>query len=153
MTVSLVLGYIICQIAFLIPFTIGTIGDNICIIIWSIIIGFILGKTINYRKTDEILDKLKIGRTANSSLWNDIVDINKIMEAEITIDNITYDGKIHLIEEFSNSPHVVLADYSIDGNKNKKDNQIIILDTAKAQKVVIKYDRNSPMMEKIKFNE
>lgn len=152
LTSSLVIGFIICQIAFLIPISFGDTPDNICIAICSAILGFGVAKFINSTIMEHGLEKLKICRTANQYLWNDILDVDMVMEAKITIDGIIYSGKIHLIEDFSNKPHIVLADYSING-KNEKNNKIIILDTAKATEVVIKYNKNSPMIDKIKFDE
>ena len=150
-TSSLVIGYIICQIALLIPISFGSIIDSICIVSASIILGFILGVIKNSKRISWLIDKLKIRRTVNSYFWNDLLDRNKIMKGYITINNKTYCGKVHLIEEFSNSPHIVLAEYSVDGAKNDNDNQIIILDTLQATEVIIEYDKASTMLKKIKF--
>lgn len=78
------------------------------------------------------------------------MDNEEVMYAKVTINNIIYEGKIHLIEELSNNPHIVLADYYINGRKND-DNKIVILDTSKAAEIIIEYDKDSSMLEKIKF--
>lgn len=153
LTSSLVIGYIICQIALLIPISYGSIIDSICIVFCSIMSGFLLGEIKNSKGIRQFINRFKIRRTANSYYWNDLLDRDKIMKGYITINNKTYSGKVHLIEEFSNSPHIVLAEYSVDGEKNDNDNQIIILDTLQAAEVIIEYDKDSPMLETIKFYE
>ncbi len=73
------------------------------------------------------------------------------MQAKIAINNVIYEGKIHLVEESSDSPHIVLCEYSINGKKNIDENKIIILDSSKASEIIVEYDKNSPMLETIKF--
>lgn len=152
LTASLVIGYVICQIAYLVPFSLGKIIDNICIVGCSMILGFIVGKILNGKFVYNILEKLDINRTVNEFLWNDLID-SKIMKAQIKINDTTYSGKIHLVEEFSNSPHIVLADYSINDQHETNPNKIIVLDTSKATDVIIEYDKRSSMIDKIKFYE
>ena len=152
LTLSLVVGYVICQIAFAIPFSLGKVIDNICIIGCSIVSGFIAGKVMNGKFMYNLTEKLKINRTVNEFLWNDLID-DKIMKAQITIDNIKYYGKIHLVEEFSNTPHIVLGDYSINDKHENNPNRIIILDTSKATEIIIEYDKSSSMLDKIRFYE
>lgn len=154
LTLSLVIGFIICNIAYLIPFSCGEILDNIGITVFSIILGFLSGKLMNSTKISHfILSKLQIRRTANSYIWNDIMDNNFVMEAEIVIGNTTYSGKVHLIEECNNSPHIVLAEYSIDGKKQNAAGKIVVLDTSMASSVTVKYNENSKMREFIKFED
>lgn len=146
------MGFVICQIATIIPFSLGKIIDNICMVISGALLGFIAGKIVNAKFTDNLIKKLKINRTVNSYLWNDLVD-NKIMKAQITINNIKYNGKIHLIEEDSNTPHIVLGEYSINDQPETNYNKIIILDTSKATDVIIEYDQHSSMIDDIRFYE
>lgn len=154
LTASLVVGYIICQIAFAIPLSLGVIIDNICIIASSIIMGFIAGKIINGNFMYNLIEKLNINRTVNEFLWSDLLDKDgKIMKAQITINETKYSGKIHLVEEFSNTPHIVLGDYSINDQPENNPNKIIVLDTSKATDIIIEYDKCSSMLEKIRFYE
>ena len=147
---SLVIGFIICQVAFIIPISFGEYIDNICIVFSSTLLGFVLAKIVNWKKIDSLLEYLEVRRTVNTYLWNDLMDNEEVMQAKVTINNIIYEGKIHLIEELSNNPHIVLAECYINGKKND-DNEIVILDTSKASEIIIEYDKDSPMIEKIKF--
>lgn len=152
LTASLVIGYVICQIASLIPFSLGMIIDNICIVGCSIILGFIAGKVMNGEFIYDIAEELHINRTVNEFLWNDLID-NKIMKAQIKINDIIYSGKIHLVEEFSNAPHIVLGDYSINDQRETNPRKIIVLDTSKATEIIIEYSEGSSMIDKITFYE
>lgn len=148
---SLVIGFIICQVAFIIPISFGEYIDNICIVFSSNLLGLVLAKIVNWKKIDSFLEYMKVRRTVNIYLWNDLMDDEEVMHAKVTINNTIYEGKIHLIEELSNNPHIVLAEYYINGKKND-DNKIVILDTSKASEIIIEYDKDSPMLEKIKFS-
>lgn len=147
-------GFIICNIAYLIPFSYGEVIDNIGITVLGIIFGFICGKLMNNTQISNLIfNKLCIRRTANSYLWNDIMDTNCIMEAEIVIEGKTYKGKVHLIEECNNSPHIVLAEYSVNDVKEDTTGKIIVLDTSMASSIVVKYNENSEMRKFIKFED
>lgn len=148
---SLVVGYIICNVAYMIPFSISEVVDNVGITISSIIVGYFAGKISNSKFLLTAMEKLKIRRTTNSYLWNDLMDKDFPMKAKIKIDNIIYCGKVHLIEEFSNHPLIVLADYSVNGVLDENNNKVIVLDTAKASEIIIEYDELSEMKEFIKF--
>lgn len=147
-----VFGSLICKICFAFPLSFGKYIDDICITLISVISGFIIAKIMNSRYVNIFLDKLKVRRTVNTYLWNDLIDRDKVMKAKITINNIVYEGKIHLIEELSNNPHIVLAEYSICGKKEIEDNKIIVLDSSKASEIIIEYDKNSQMLDEIRFS-
>lgn len=150
---DLVFGFVICQLCFAIPFSLGKYVDNICIIIFSIILGYFAAKIMNCRYINLLLDKLKIRRTVNTYLWNDLMDKDFPIKAKIIINNNIYEGKIHLIEECSNSPHIVLAQYSVNGKENTNNNRIVVLDSSKASEITIEYNENSPMLNEISFSE
>ena len=151
---SLVVGFIIYKFASMIPISFGKNIDTICIMVCSIIAGFVLGKILSSHFIVRILDKLKIRKSLSEHLWNNILDRDYIMIAHITMDDgKKYSGKIHEIEEFVSTPQIVLADYSIDGIRNKNDRQVIVLNTANAKEVIIEYNENSPMLKEISFNE
>ena len=80
LTLSLVVGFIICNVAYLIPFSFGETIDNIGIVAFSIVLGFSVGKVMNDPNVNLFLgEKLKIRRTTNSYLWNDIMAYEYIM--------------------------------------------------------------------------
>lgn len=154
LVMDLVFGFIICQICFAIPFSLGKYCDNICIIIFSIILGYFAAKLMNSERINYIFATLKIRRTVNTYLWNDLLDKDKPMKAQLIINDIVYHGYIHLIEECSNSPHIVLAKYSINGKKNKDNNKIILLDSSKASEIIIEYNKDSLKLKEIdKFED
>lgn len=147
----LVFGFLICQTCFAFPFSFGKYADNVCIVVFSIMFGYFAAKMMNSKCINRFLDIIKIRRTVNTYLWNDLMDLDFPMKAKVTINNNIYNGKIHLIEEFSNNPHIVLAEYSINGNENMENNKIIVLDSSKASEIIIEYDKNSPMLDEISF--
>lgn len=149
---SFIIGYLINITFNLIPFSINIIIDNLAIISTSAILGILIGKFLSFDKINILLGKLGIRRTVNSYFWNDIRDKNYIYRAIITIGNNVYNGKVHLIEECKDRPLIVLGDYTVDGEIGK-DNSIIILDTNKADNIIIQYDKDSPMSGFIQFHE
>lgn len=65
---SLVIGFIICQVAFIIPISFGEYIDNICIVFSSTLLGFVLAKIVNWKKIDSLLEYLEVRRTVNTYL-------------------------------------------------------------------------------------
>ena len=110
---SLVFGYIICNVAYLIPFTITYEIDIIGIAVSSIILACILGKIITSNKIIPLLDKLKIRDTFNTYMWDDLMDMEYPMKVRVKYASTEYIGMLHTFESYSNSPHITLASYSI----------------------------------------
>lgn len=135
----------------LIPISIDKVLDNIIIIVWGTVLGYLFGQILNWSKTQKILDKFKIRRTLNSNIWADLMDKDYPMIMQIKIGDAVYKGKVHLIEENTFNPKIALAEYSFN-NKIQENNKIIVLDISKASDIVIEYDKDSPMVTLIKFD-
>lgn len=147
---SLVIGYIYCKIAYLIPISISYEIDTALIILSALVIGYISGRIIRCKYTMKVLDLLKIRDTGNLFLWDDMMDNDNPMKVIISYDNIIYEGLLHNYESYSNEPHIALGAY-IMKNKDSKiisdfsnDNtRVIILDTSNATSVDIIYSEYS----------
>ena len=147
---TLVVGYIYCHIAYIIPFSISYQIDIALIIMSALIMGYTSAKLSKSKCMIHILDRLKIRDTGNIYLWDDIMDDDYPMKAIISYDDIVYEGIIHNYESYSNAPHVALGSYVVKDNngviKNdySEDNtRITILDTSKANNVEILYCKDS----------
>lgn len=149
---SFIVGYLINFVFNSISLSINIVIDNLIIVLISAVLGGIIGKILSIDKINNLLKIVGIRRTVNSYFWNDIRDKKYIYRATITVGNNVYDGKVHLIEECKDRPLIALGDYKIDGDIGK-DNSIIILDTNKADNIIIQYDKDSPMSGFIQFHE
>lgn len=150
LTASIVVGYIYCNIAYMIPVTFSYLIDNLLIILSSIITAYVLAKIVMSKNITPILDKLGILDTGNVYMWDDLMDKNYPMKMRIVYNNMTYEGITHNIESYTNSPHIAMCSYKIYNKKGKKvydystDNtRVIIIHTEMAEKIEIIYDKNS----------
>ena len=153
---SLIIGYVYCTLMYMIPISINTYIDNICIISTTIIVAYILGIINRSKYKIIILDFLHIPDTGNEYLWDDLLDNNYSMRACVQYDEKIYTGYVHDIENYNNSPHIVLCLYTVMNNKYKivedysnNTQEVVVLDTSKAQSVRIIYDSQSDVCEDI----
>lgn len=147
---TLVIGYIYCHIAYIIPFSISYQIDTALIVVSALIMGYTIAKLSKSKCMIHILDYLKIRDTGNVYLWDDIMDDDYPMKAIVSYDDTVYEGIIHNYESYSNAPHVALGSYIVKDSNGiiksdySEDNtRIIILDTSKALNVEILYCKNS----------
>lgn len=154
---SLVIGYVYCSIAHLIPCSISYEIDTIFIIISAIITAYFLGRLSTSGFMISLFDILSIRDTGNVYMWDDLMDITYPMKTLIEYDNAKYTGIIHNIESYTNSPHIVLGAYQkldldnniiLDSSNNKT--QIIILNLSDAKQVEIFYNKKSKKCYDIK---
>ncbi len=157
LTVSLIVGYIYCNIAYLIPYSISYTVDNILIVLSALIFGYIFAILLRQKKIIYILDKLKIRDTGNMYLWDDLMDNDYPMKISIGYEDRIYEGMIHNYESYSNNPHVAIASYIIkDNNRNivedfSDDNtKIVILNTDTAKYICFEYAPNSSESKDLK---
>lgn len=150
LTASLVVGFIFCNIMYLIPCSINQLVDHIIIILFAVIIGYFSGRVLNSRFAIDILDKLKIRDTPNLYFWDDILDNNYPMKIQVLHNNKKYEGMLHNYESYSNNPHIVLASYIIKNindeiieDHSKSKNSLIVLDTSNTDDIAIFYDNRS----------
>lgn len=158
LTSSLVVGYVYCNIASLIPLSISYIVDFFGIVISAAIAGYVLAILLRNEKVAKILDFLKIRNTFNLYYWDDLMDNDYPMKARITFEDVSYEGMLHVYESYSNDPHVAMASYVVINNEDKiiedyKDDEtrVIILDTSKAKKVEFIYDKESEICKDLKY--
>lgn len=104
----------------------------------------------------KIWDFLKIRNTGKKFLWDDIMDNKYPIKVIIYYGKTKYEGYLHTFESYSNMPGIVLASYIVTyKNKITDDNsqditKTIILDTGKADKIEIIYDKDSNMCDDLK---
>lgn len=154
---SIVIGYIYCQILFLIPIRFNQYINNVGAVVFAIIFGYLLGKFCTSKYIDRLLPFLQIRDSLNDYILDDLMDQQYAMRATIEYEDKIYSGYVHKYESYSNSPHIVLCLYKIcDLNKKvledetKNITQTIILDTSTAKSVVIKYYKESEKCRRIK---
>lgn len=157
LTSSLVIGYIYCNIAYLIPISISYEIDTICIVFSALILGYMFAMILRSKKIIDILDFLKIRDTGNLYYWDDIMDNDYPMKVRVLFENTEYEGMLHNFESFSNTPHIVLASYivkSLDGkiiNDFSEDaTKAIILNTLNAVNVEVFYYEDSDVCKDLK---
>lgn len=155
LTGSLVIGFICYKIASLIPYSCGKILDCIIITFSSILVAYWIGLFLNSRFLLKIYDVLKIRESGKKYLWDDIMDKDLSMKTNVYYDKLKYSGYLYNYESYSNSPHIVLASYivfyenSIKEDNSQDNTKIIILNTERADKVEIIYDKDSNICEDI----
>lgn len=157
LTSSLVIGFIYCKIASLIPVHISDKIDIISMVVSSLLSGYLLARIVKNRHLIPLLDFLKIRDTGNLYYWDDIMDDKYPMKIKISYEDVSYEGMLHNFESYSNEPHIILTSYVIKdkfGNIVKNfinDNtKIIILDTAKAEQVEVIYSNKSEVCKDLK---
>lgn len=146
LTLSLVLGYIIWNILHLIPISISYTIDTLGMIVIAIFLGYVSGMVLRSKKFIYVLDRLKIHDTPYVYYWDSIMDNDFPMKVIIGYEKCTYEGMLHNYESYSNNPHMVLAAYvlkdengKIKEDNSKKDNIVIVLDSASAKYVKVIY--------------
>ena len=149
LTSSLVIGYIYCNIAYLIPLSISYEADIFCIIFSALLLGYIFAKILQNKRIIKVFDFLKIRDTGNLYYWDDLMDNEYPMKVRILFENSIYEGMLHNYESYSNEPCITLASYVIKTLNNEvisdfsSDNtRVIILNNSKAISVEIIYCEN-----------
>ena len=157
LTASLVVGYVYFMIARMIPISISYEIDILCMIVFAIIFGYVLGRFLRSKLANDILVFLKIRETGNLYYWDDIMDNKYPMKIRITYEDVIYEGMSRFYESYSNEPHVVLGSYismDVDGaikeNHTDDNNRTIVLNTSNAKAVEIIYAKDSDMCDDIK---
>lgn len=157
LTASLVVGFIYCKIASLIPIHISDKIDTICIVVSALILAYIFARIFRCKYLIYVLDFLKIRDTGNVYYWDDLMDNDYPMKVKVSYNENVYEGMLHNYESYSNEPHIVLTSYIV---KDKSDNvlddfrddntKIIILDTSEAEKVEVIYAKNSTICKDLR---
>lgn len=151
LTGSLVIGFIYYKIANMIPFTISVEIDNVLIVLSALGLGYLFAISFRQKKiVYGVLDKLRIRDTGNVYMWDDLMDDKYPMRLRIVYDDAIYTGMIHIIESYTNNPHIALSSYMIENIQGEilKDysndhTKIIVLNTDIAKLVEIEYYNDS----------
>lgn len=148
---SIVVGYVYCNIAYLIPISFSDIIDNVLIVISALILGNVFARIWRNKSISlRVFEWLKIRDTGNLYVWDDIMDDDYPMKAIIYYNNTVYEGLIHLYESYSKEPQIVLGSYVIKNKKGRivqdftnDDTRITILNISNAISVDIIYNKES----------
>lgn len=150
LTASLVVGFIYCQIAYLIPFSISYEIDHIGIIISSLCFGYLAGRLARSKVWLRILEFFKIYDSFNMYFWDDLMPEDCTMKVYVHMNEKSYEGMVHTYESYSNSPHLVLASFIVkDKNNNILEDfsedftKVIILDASHAESIYVEYGKKS----------
>lgn len=153
---SLIFGYIINNIALVIPISLGYYADIICIVIASAVSGFLCAKFISSRYTNYLIDKLGIRQTKFRYMWQNICDPELAIFIDVT-DSETknrYYGQLLVFEDFEKYPIIQIckyvywqndeeiADYSNDPTRT------VLIDTSKYSEIEIIYQESSEFIKR-----
>lgn len=158
LTGSLVVGFIYCKIAYMIPYTLSAKVDNVLIVLSALCLGYLLAIIFRQKKiVYYILDKLKIRDTGNVYIWDDMMDNRYPMKVSIAYDDVIYIGMVHNFESYTNNPHIALVSYIVKDTHGKiindysaDDTKVIILNTEVSKYVEIEYYSDSDECKDIK---
>ena len=146
LTASLVVGFIYCEVAYRIPFSVSYEIDHIGIIVSSACMGYLTGRLVLSKVWSKILDFLKIRNTVNMYYWDDLMSNDYVMKVYVNFTDKSYEGMLHFYEGYSNNPHVVLGSFIVRDSLNNviKDfsndcTKVAVLDTSKADSIYIEY--------------
>lgn len=153
---SLVFGFIIKNIAILIPFSFGYYLDIICMSISSAIFGYLFAKLLENRYILKIIDKLKIKHTKYKYMWQNIDDPDYAIFIDVTNPdtNIRYFGQLVVYEEFERFPIIQLCRYiNWDNNGLLNDysddpTRTVLIDTSKYTEIDVTYQKCSDFIKR-----
>lgn len=113
------------------------------------ILGFVCGKLIRWKKLHSLLSFLKIQRTPNENIWDDVIKDGQNCWVRLRspkIDNLQYLGIFKYGEEFKSEPIIAISNYQVlDMNGNvitdySNTTNILMLNTRNFEKIEIIYD-------------
>lgn len=137
---------------------------NLVFTIFTLIVTIIIIRLTRFKWFKKLVQNLfKSNRNSKKYIWEDILDPDKNFEVYLTV----YDeerkhfltGMIHISEDFSKNPMVILKRYTIfnnDDNKtevcnhNKSYTKRLVLDMSKYRYFQLDYDENSQVVADIK---
>ena len=118
----------------------------ILLLAFSALLGIFLAYVTQSNKFNRLLLKLKVKRTTNQSIWDDVIEPNCWIMIYLNSTESVYFGQFKYGEEFARKPLVVLEHYKImdlDGNvkADYSDNpsEIAIIDTKDIERMEITY--------------
>ena len=126
--------------------------NYILIIFVTVFLAFISAKLINSNLFRQIFKKLGITRTFNRNIWQDLMDKEHSLWADVRSKKLQrhYFGQIVLVEEFERYPRIVLSRYTIYDKHNniiedydKDPTQRIVIETTLYDDIRLVYNENS----------
>ena len=117
----------------------------------SVVSAYFVGILYNSKVFEIVLDLLKINRTVNKDIWDDIIDRMYSTFAKIQMKSgKIYFGKIRVTEENNRSPYIIIYEYQVINEEgdilsdytNDRKYQMLI-DTSEADTIEIMYDGRS----------
>lgn len=126
-------------------------GYYIGIILFTVLTAYLSGKIVTSNWIKTFLLKIKIERTPNKNIWDDIIQENTWLYVHIKDKDYAYLGLLQYVEENCSNPKVVLSNYKLitmSTAETKKDysndsNKKILLDTSNIEVIEIIYN-NKP---------
>lgn len=153
---SIVIGFIISNIAKLVPVSISYEFDAIVLSITSLCFGFLCAKIYMNSKFKNILyDVFKINQTIDLYIWDTIVNSKCPTLVEVvTNDTLCIKGFPDLVEGFTDNPHITLANYRIyncQGELIEESdvNTTILLDLSNVKYYKFHYRKDSERMHEL----
>lgn len=141
----------------LVPINISAEIDTIGIIVTSILLGFVAAKIYRSRIFNGFLFTVcNIHGTTDSYIWDSIINNNyPVMIEIVTQDDLLIKGFTDLVEEHTDAPHIMIANYTIidkDGAvvETPKQNQTLFFDLKNAKYYKFKFYKNDPKREELK---
>ncbi len=133
----------------------------ISIFLFTIFIAYILGEIVISKFFKSFLLKIKIERTPNENIWDDIIQKNTWLYVHIKNKDYAYLGKLQYVEENCRNPKIVLSNYKLikmSTAETKKDysnnsNKKILLDTNNIEIIEIIYKENQKAKRKKVFKK
>ncbi len=155
-TISLVIGFILKNLLALIPIRIATYVNYFALLLFSLIVAFLLGKTVQSNKLKLILKKFSNGRTVNRYFWQDLVENEMFIKLTNYDKNYIIMGYCHGKEDFERIPQLILEQYMISDLNGKvlesyinKKKDYIVVNLEKYDIIQITYNENSAHCSKI----
>lgn len=154
---SLVFGFIIKNIAAIIPISFGYFVDLITMIICSMISGYAIAKILDIQEvTDFIVNVLKIRQTRFQYMWQNISESDMAIFVDVTNPetNVRYFGQLVLYEDFERQPIIQLANYTCWENDNviydfsEDPTRTVLIDTSKYSDIDIVYQKSSNIINR-----
>ena len=147
---SLVVGFVYCNIASIIPFSVSEYVDVVLMVLASLLLGYVFGRFSVSSYYPKVISLFKIRNLGNMGMWSYLTDQDYPMKSVIEINELVYSGMIHNIEEKSNPIYITLASYIIqrkDGyileDHLNDSTSVIVLDASKATCIRIIYNKGS----------
>lgn len=149
--ISIVVGFIIDHIMKLIPINISPEIDTIGVVATSLIIGFLCAKIYQSNIFNKFLFNVcKINATTDSYIWDTIIKNDyPVLIKIITQDNLQIIGFPDLVEEYTDDPHITIANYKIYNEvdnclKESKESETLFFDLKNAKYYEFKFHKNDP---------